>query len=79
MVTRFNSHFTLKDCLFGGVKSAKNADPDKYVYRGYVIEFDSCSEFSLTDGSAGENVSFWGLISAHQCMLIIREKYLNTW
>ena len=27
-----NSDFTLKDCLFGGVKLTKNADPDKYVY-----------------------------------------------
>ena len=26
-----NSDFTLKDCLFGGVKLAKNADPDKYI------------------------------------------------
>ena len=24
-----NSDFTLKDCLFGGVKLAKNVDPDK--------------------------------------------------
>ena len=26
-----NSNLTLKDCLFGGVKSSKNADPDKYI------------------------------------------------
>ena len=25
-----NPGFTLKDCLFGGVKLAKTADPDKY-------------------------------------------------
>ena len=30
MVTGLN-YFTLKDCLFGGVKLAKTADPDKYV------------------------------------------------
>ena len=24
-----NSDFTVKDCLFGGVKLARNADPDK--------------------------------------------------
>ena len=29
-----NSGFTLKDCLFGGVELAKNADLDKYVYSG---------------------------------------------
>ena len=46
-----NSDFTLKDCLFGGVKLTKNADPDKYIYTGYSIGFDSRSEFSLPDGS----------------------------
>ena len=38
MVTRFNTDFTLKDCLFGTVKITKNADPDKYSYSGYGIE-----------------------------------------
>ena len=42
-----NSDFTLKDCLFGGVKLAKNVDLDKYVYNGYDIGFNLCSEFSL--------------------------------
>ena len=51
-----NSDFTLKDCLFGGAKLAKNADPDKYVYTVCGIGFDSCSEFSLPDGSVDENV-----------------------
>ena len=50
-----NSDFTLKDCLLEGVKLAKNADPDKYVYTGYGIGFDSRSEFSLPDGSIGKN------------------------
>ena len=46
-----NSDFTLKDCLFGRVKLAKNTNPDQYVYSSYGIEFDSRSEFSLCDGS----------------------------
>ena len=30
MVQKFlNTYFTLKNCLFGSVKLAKNADPDK--------------------------------------------------
>ena len=29
-----NFGFTLKDCLFGGVKLATNADPDKHLYSG---------------------------------------------
>ena len=38
------SDFTLKHCLFGGVKLAANADRDKYVYSGYGTGFDSSSE-----------------------------------
>ena len=38
--TPLNSHFTLKDFLFGGVKVTKNADPDKYVYTGYGSGFN---------------------------------------
>ena len=47
----------LKSCLFEDVKLTKNADPDKYVYSSYGIGFDTRSEFSLPDGSVGENVN----------------------
>ena len=50
----------MNDCLFGGVKLAKNADPDKNVYLGYGTGFDSHSEFSLPDGSVGINVIIFG-------------------
>ena len=56
-----NSNFTSKDCLFGGVKLAKNSDPDKYVNSGYGTVFDSRSEFSLPDGRVGENVIIFGV------------------
>ena len=56
-----NSDFTLMDCLFGGVKLAKNADLDKYVCSGYGIGFDSRSEFSLPGGSVGKNVITFGV------------------
>ena len=56
-----NSDFTLKDRLFGGVKLSKNADPDKYVYTGYGIGFNSLSEFSLHDGSMDKNVITFGV------------------
>ena len=42
------------NCLLGGVKEAKNADPDKYVYTGYGIAFDLRLDFSLTDGTIGK-------------------------
>ena len=35
--------------MFGAVKITKNAYPDKYVYTGYRIGFDSRLEFSLPD------------------------------
>ena len=35
-----NSDPTLKNCLFGAVTSAKNADIEKYGYSGYGTGFD---------------------------------------
>ena len=43
------------------VKLAKNPDPDKYVYNGYGVGFNSRSEFSLADGSMGKNVIIFGV------------------
>ena len=57
-----NSGFTLKDCLFGDFKLAKNVDPDKYVYTGYGIAFDLFSKFSLPDGSMRKNIIFLEMI-----------------
>ena len=42
--------------MFWGVKLGENADPDKYVYSGYSIGFDTCIEYSLPDGNLGKNV-----------------------
>ena len=42
------------------MKLTKNADPDKYIYGGYNIGFDSRSEFSFTDESMGKNVITFG-------------------
>ena len=57
-----NSDFTLKDCLFGGVKLTKRTDPDKYVYSGYDIGFNSRSRVSLPDISVSKNVIIFELI-----------------
>ena len=56
-----NTHFTSNNCLFGSVKLTKNADPDKYEYRGYCTGFDSPLEFLFTDGSMGRNVIIFGV------------------
>ena len=45
-----NINFTLGNCLFGSVEVTKNADPNKYKYGGYGIEFDLRSELSLPYG-----------------------------
>ena len=55
-----NTDFTLSNCLFGSVELIKNADPGKYKHSDYIVRFDSCSEFSLTDGSVGTNVVISG-------------------
>ena len=54
-----NTNFTLKTCLFGSVKLAKTTEPDKYVYTGYGIGFDFCSEFLLPDGSMEKMLLFF--------------------
>ena len=69
--------FTLKDCLIGGIKLAEKADPDKHLYSGYGIGFDSCSEYLLTDGSVGKNVIILELIWTRLCLLIKRKKILG--
>ena len=55
-----STDFTLGYCLFGSVKLTKNTDLDQYKHSGYGIGFDSCSEFSFTDGTFGKNVIIFG-------------------
>ena len=76
MVTRLNSNFTLKDCLFGGVTLAKNADPDKHVCTVYGIGFDSRSEFSLPNGSVAKNVIIFGAGMTSSVHINNRKKYI---
>ena len=53
---KFDTDFTLGGCLFRGDKLTRNADPDKYSYSGYGIQFDADGGYSLLDGSVGKNV-----------------------
>ena len=69
-----NSDFTLKDCLFGGVKLAKNADPDKYFYSGYSIGFDSHSLFTYQDIDWGKNVVIYRVDNGSSVYVNKREK-----
>ena len=61
MVTRLNSKFTLKDCLFGVAKLFMNGDPYKYSYSGYGISFDSRSLFSVPNFDWGKNAIIFGV------------------
>ena len=56
----FSIKFALSDCLFGAMKLAKNADPDKYRYNGYDIGFDARSKLLLPSGERGKkHCYFW--------------------
>ena len=50
------NQITLEGCLFGEVKLAKNADPDKYSYSGFGVGLDTCGQYYLPNGSVGKNV-----------------------
>ena len=55
-----NLNLTLDNCLFWAVKLTKNGDPDKYIYSGYDIGFDTRSHFSWTWDSWGKNIVVFG-------------------
>ena len=70
-------NFTLKDCSFGGIKLAKNDDPNKYVYSGYGIGFSLRSELSLPDSSVGKNVIIFGVAMSSSKHIGYREKDIS--
>ena len=51
---------TIKNCLFGVVTLAKNADIDKYRYSSYGVWFDRRGSFSSPGGGFGQNVINFG-------------------
>ena len=75
-VQDLKADFTLKDCLFGAAKLAKNADSDKYSYVGYGIRFDSHFLFAFSNFYLGKNVVSEQAV-VHQCILIIRKRYFR--
>ena len=69
-----NSDFTLKDCVFGGDRLAKNVDSDKYVYSGYGILFDLHSLFHFQILIGAKMSLILELTWTHQCISISRKK-----
>ena len=55
-----DSDFAIRGCLFGGVKLAKNAVPDKYVYSGCGIGLNMHIKLRLPDGSVVKNDIIFG-------------------
>ena len=55
-----SSNIVLENCLFGKIKTTKNADTDKYKYQGHGIGFDLSGIFSHPDGGNGKNVIIFG-------------------
>ena len=56
-----NNDPALKDCLFGAITLAKNADIDNYGYSSYGIGFDRRSSFSFPSVGFGQNVLIFGV------------------
>ena len=57
-----NTHYTVKNGLFGGVKITKNAtDTSKHKYEGYGICFDEGGMFSMGNINNSRNVLIFGV------------------
>ena len=56
MAKKFKQEFHTRSLLVWAVKSAKNAEPDKYAQSNYNIGFDPRSRFSLPNCEWSKNV-----------------------
>ena len=53
--------FTVQNVLFGAMQITKNADTDKYKYKGYGICFDGGGLFSIGNINNGRSVIIFGV------------------
>ena len=53
--------FTVQNALFGAMQITKNADTDKYKYKGYGICFDEGGLFSIENINNGRNIIIFGV------------------
>ena len=63
-----SSNNRLKFCLFGATKLAKpgdTTDPDKYIYSGYGLGFDSTGKFTHLQGGMAKNIIIFGVDSSN--------------
>ena len=69
---------TLKNCLFGAITLAKNADIDKYKYSGYGIGFDKRSSFSFPSGGFGQNILIFGVDMRSSAYIDNEERQISS-
>ena len=67
-ITSTDTTFTIQNALFGAMKITKNADTNKYNYKGYGICFDENEEIThvrkrgnFSDTTTGRNVIIFGV------------------
>ena len=63
-----SSNNALKNCLFGATKVTKpddTTDPDKYIYSGYGLGFDSRGQFTHPLGGMARNIIIFGADSSN--------------
>ena len=61
-----SSNNALKNCLFGATKVTKpgdTTDPDKHIYSGYGLGFDSKGQFTHSQGGMARNIIIFGVDS----------------
>ena len=68
IVYSISSNNPLKNCLFGATKVTKPGDatdPDKYIYSGYGLGFDSTGDFTHLQGGKAKNIIIFGVNSSN--------------
>ena len=69
--------FTIQNALFGAMQITKNADTDKYKYKGYDICFDEGGLFSIGNINNGRNVIIFGVIHLENSVIHANNKANN--
>ena len=68
---------TLKNCLFGAVTLAKNADIDKYGYSRCGIGFNRRESFSFPGGGYGQNVLIFGVDTSFTAHIDNKKRHIS--
>ena len=65
--------------MFGAVKLTKSAEPDKHLYSGYGIEFDSRSLYSVSNFDWCKTAVIFGVDNSSSVHIDNKKKrYIST-